>query len=125
MMLARLWVLNFLWLLPLAALALVIQHRRKKIAMERFADPALLERLTSKDQRGRRFLKGLVLLFTLGLLFFALAGPRWGSSYHEVSQKGVDIMILVDVSPSMLRVTVGFAPDDAQQFLAVFGLLAI
>ena len=46
-------------------------------------------------------------LFTISLLFFldsffALAGPRWGSHYQEVSQKGVDIMILVDVSPSML-----------------------
>ncbi len=35
-------------------------------------------------------------------MVFALAGPRWGSHYQEVSQKGVDIMILVDVSPSML-----------------------
>jgi Ca-activated chloride channel family protein len=37
-----------------------------------------------------------------GLILFALAGPRWGSHYEEVSQKGVDIMILVDVSASML-----------------------
>jgi Ca-activated chloride channel family protein len=102
MMLARLWMLNFLWFLPLVVLGLIVQNRKKKKAMERFADPELLERLTVKDHRGRRFLKGILLLFTLGLLIFALAGPRWGSSYQEVSQKGVDIMILVDVSPSML-----------------------
>ncbi|HDH98529.1 MAG TPA: VWA domain-containing protein [Deltaproteobacteria bacterium] len=35
-------------------------------------------------------------------MVFALAGPRWGSHFQEVSQKGVDIMIAVDVSPSML-----------------------
>ena len=35
-------------------------------------------------------------------MLFALAGPRWGSHYEEVSQKGVDIMLLIDVSPSML-----------------------
>jgi len=102
MMLERLWMLNFLWFLPLVILGLIIQNRKKIKAMERFADPELLERLTVKDHRGRRFLKGILLLFTLGLLIFALAGPRWGSSYQEVSQKGVDIMILVDVSPSML-----------------------
>jgi len=102
MMLARLWILNFMWFLPLVVLALIVQNRKKKKTMERFADAALLERLTAKDHRGRRFLKGILLLFTLGLLIFALAGPRWGSSYQEVSQKGVDIMILVDVSPSML-----------------------
>ena len=102
MMLARLWMLNFMWFLRLVVLGLIVQNRKKKKAMERFADPELLERLTAKDHRGRRFLKGVLLLFILGLLIFALAGPRWGSSYQEVSQKGVDIMILVDVSPSML-----------------------
>ena len=96
------WILNFLWLLPLTGLALVIYSRQKKKAMERVADPDLLARLTGEVQVGRRFLKGLLLLSSLGLMLFALAGPRWGSHYQEVSQKGVDIMILVDVSPSML-----------------------
>jgi Ca-activated chloride channel family protein len=96
------WILNFLWLLPLAALALIIYNRQRKRAMEGFADPELLARLTGKERKGRAFLKGLLMLGALGLMLFALAGPRWGSHYQEVSQKGVDIMILVDVSPSML-----------------------
>jgi Ca-activated chloride channel family protein len=99
---AHFWILNFLWLLPLAALALIIYGRQRKRAMEGFADPALLARLTGKYQKRRTFLKGLLMLGALGLMLFALAGPRWGSHYQEVSQKGVDIMILVDVSPSML-----------------------
>ena len=102
MTLAKLWILNFLWFLPLVVLGLIVRNRKKKQAMARFAEPELLDRLTVEDHRGRGFLKGLLLLSTLGLLIFALAGPRWGSSYQEVSQKGVDIMILVDVSPSML-----------------------
>lgn len=99
---AHLWILHFLWLLPLLALALIIYGRQKKKATERFADPELLIRLTGKDQRQRRFLKGVLLLVILGLMLFALAGPRWGSHLQEVSQKGVDIMILIDVSRSML-----------------------
>lgn len=99
---ARFWVLHFMWVLPLAGLTLVIYSRRKKKAMDKVADPDLLARLTGQDQMGRRFLKGLLLLSSLGLMLFALAGPRWGSHYQEVSQKGVDIMVLVDVSPSML-----------------------
>jgi len=102
MTLSHLWILNFLWLLPLVALALIIQSRKKKRALEMFADPHLLERLTALDHRGLRFFKALLLLLSLGLMLFALAGPRWGSRYEEVSQKGVDIMILVDVSASML-----------------------
>ncbi|MBW1766629.1 MAG: VWA domain-containing protein, partial [Deltaproteobacteria bacterium] len=99
---AHLWILHFLWLLPLLALALIICSRQKKKATERFADPELLIRLTGKDQKQRRFLKGVLLLVILGLMIFALAGPRWGSHLQEVSRKGVDIMILVDVSRSML-----------------------
>lgn len=102
MNLSHLWMLNLLWLLPLAAVALIVQSRKKKRAMREFADPHLLDRLTALDHRGRRFIKALLLLLSLGLMLFALAGPRWGSHYEEVSQKGVDIMLLIDVSPSML-----------------------
>lgn len=102
MTLAHLWVLHFFWLLPVAALALIICNRRRKKAMERFAEPELLARLTGEYQGGRRFLKGILLLSGLALMLVALAGPRWGSHYQEVSRKGVDIMILVDVSPSMM-----------------------
>jgi Ca-activated chloride channel family protein len=102
MNLSHLWMLNLLWLLPLAAVALIVQGRQKKRALRVFADPHLLERLAALDHRGRRFIKALLLLVSLGLMLFALAGPRWGSHYEEVSQKGVDIMLLIDVSPSML-----------------------
>jgi Ca-activated chloride channel family protein len=102
MNLSHLWMLNLLWLLPLAAVALIVQNRKKKRAMQAFADPHLLDRLTALSHRGRRFIKALLLLLSLGLMLFALAGPRWGSHYEEVSQKGVDIMLLIDVSPSML-----------------------
>ncbi|MDB4265000.1 VWA domain-containing protein, partial [bacterium] len=102
MNLSHLWMLNLLWLLPLAAVALIVQGRKKKRALQAFADPHLLDRLAALDHRGRRFIKALLLLLSLGLMLFALAGPRWGSHYEEVSQKGVDIMLMIDVSPSML-----------------------
>ncbi len=99
---SRLWILNFLWLMPLAVFVLVVYGRQRKKAIERLADLDLLTRLTGKSRKGRSFLKGFFLLSGLGLMIFALAGPRWGSHYQEVTQKGVDIVILVDVSPSML-----------------------
>ncbi len=101
MKLTHVWLLHFFWLLPLAGVALAVYGRQKKKAMERFADPGLLAQLTGQDLKRRRFFKALFLLTALALMLFALAGPRWGSHYQEVSQKGVDIMILVDVSPSM------------------------
>ena len=98
---SHLWTLHFLWLLPLTLLALIINNRQRKRAMEKFADPELMERLTDQARKGKRFFKGFLLIAAMGLMLFALSGPRWGSHYQEVTQKGVDIMILVDVSPSM------------------------
>lgn len=99
---AYVWVLHFLWILPIAGFALIVQHRSRRRAMERFADPALMVRLTLDDHKGKRFVKGILLFCTLGILLFAMAGPRWGNRYQEVSRKGVDIMVLVDVSRSMM-----------------------
>jgi Ca-activated chloride channel family protein len=102
MRLAHLWILHFLWLVPLTAVALVVAARKQRQAMEAFADAALLERLTGPEQKRNFFFKGFLLLSVMALMLFALAGPQWGSHYQEISQKGVDIMLLVDVSPSML-----------------------
>jgi Ca-activated chloride channel family protein len=99
--LTHVWLLHFLWLLPLAGVALKVSGRQKKKAMGRLAEPELLAQLTGQDLKRRRFFKGLLLLTAWALMLFALAGPRWGSHYQEVSQKGVDIMIVVDVSSSM------------------------
>ena len=102
MTLANHWVLHFLWLLPLVAAALVVSSRQKRRSLEAFVDPHLLARHTDEDRRGGRLLKGLLLLASLGLMLFSLAGPRWGSHYQEISRKGVDIVVVVDVSGSML-----------------------
>jgi Ca-activated chloride channel family protein len=102
MNLSHTWVLNFLWLVPITALLFIVCNRQRTRAMERFAEPELLDRLTGDIRRGRRIIRSAFLLAALGLMFLALAGPRWGSHYQEVSQKGVDIMIVLDVSSSML-----------------------
>ncbi len=102
MTLAYPWILLLLWLLPIAGLALAAHYRHKGKALARFAEPELLDRLTGAIVRGRRFVKAALILAALGLMLFGLAGPRWGSHYQEVSQKGVDIIILADVSQSML-----------------------
>lgn len=102
MNLAHPWILHFLWLAPLAALLLVVHYRQRMRGMERFADPELLRRLTGDIRRGRRILQSACLLAALILMILALTGPRWGSHYQEVTQKGVDILITLDVSRSML-----------------------
>jgi hypothetical protein len=57
---AHLWVLNFLWLLPLVIVALIFDRRQKRRWWAQFAQEPLLPRLTGAEQRGRSFLKGLL-----------------------------------------------------------------
>ena len=99
---AHLWILHFLWLVPLTAVALIVVGRKRQQAMEAFADATLLKRLTGAEQKRHAFFKGFCLLTSIAMILVALAGPQWGSHYQEISQKGVDIILLVDVSPSML-----------------------
>ena len=96
------WILHFLWLLPLTAVTFVVVTRKRRQALARFAENPLLNRLTPEDSRGRRVVKAGFCLVALGCMLLALAGPRWGSHYQEVTQKGVDIVIALDLSPSML-----------------------
>ncbi len=99
---ARPWGLSLLALVPLIFIVLIIEARLRKRSLERFADPGLLERLSGKASPGRSFLKGLFFLLGAACAITALAGPRWGSHYEEVRHKGVDIMVLLDTSRSML-----------------------
>lgn len=102
---ARPWCLSLLALLPLILLALVVEARVGKRRLRAFAQDELLERLTGKVTPGSAFLKALALLLGAGCALVALAGPRWGTHYEEIRHKGVDIVVAVDTSPSML------APD--------------
>ncbi|MBW2109091.1 MAG: VWA domain-containing protein [Deltaproteobacteria bacterium] len=102
MRLAHLWILHFLWLIPALGVGLIISTRKRNKALAAFADTDLLPRLTGPKQPRKVLLKGLLFLGALAFMLVALAGPQWGSHYQEVHRKGVDIMLVVDVSRSML-----------------------
>ena len=99
---ARPELLHLLILVPIVGLALIMQIRMRGRAMRRFADPGLIERLAGRPSGGTVFTKALFFLLGLCCMLVALAGPRFGSHYEEVSRKGVDIMVAVDTSASML-----------------------
>lgn len=98
---AHAWILHFLWMVPVVGLVLYLAERKRHKDLSAFADAALLPRLVPASG-GMRFVKGLLKLWALACLILALAGPRWGSHYEEIQQKGVDILVLLDVSRSML-----------------------
>ncbi len=76
--------------------------RARRAAMERFAHKELLEQLSSRLDYGKRFLKTLLMILAVAFIIFALMRPQWGFHWEEVKRKGVDILIALDTSKSML-----------------------
>jgi Ca-activated chloride channel family protein len=87
---------------PATALLIIWAHRRQRTALSRLGNSALLRRLTdSVNWRGRRR-QAALRLAALSLLFIALARPQWGSESTEVEQEGLQVIVALDVSQSML-----------------------
>jgi len=91
-----------LWLLVPVALLLLHGHRRRRRARERFADAAMAPRLMPRRTRARAWARDGLLLAGLASLVLAGARPLWGLYFDTVTRKGADLMVLLDVSRSML-----------------------
>lgn len=95
-------ILFFLWaVLPVSWLLVLGIGRRKKI-MARFADPALYPSLLPGFNTRARWVKAILVVFALIPAVFALAGPLMGFRWEKTTARGVDIMIALDCSRSML-----------------------
>ena len=94
--------LTVLILVPLIALFPWWAERRKQAMLARLGNLPLLEQLAIMvNRRGLRWRTGLWLL-ALAAATFALARPQWGTEVQTVEQQGVEIMVALDVSKSML-----------------------
>ena len=95
----------FLWgllSLPLFALLFIYAyHRRKKLAA-RFVSLSMLPKLSTSVSPWRRLAKVTLLLFAIAFLFVALARPQWGRKIEHIERRGLDLVLLQDISLSML-----------------------
>lgn len=90
-----------LGILPLVAVLLVWARRRREEAAARFAEPAMQRRLLPAAAQARLRWKGGLLLLALALMIVAAARPRFGLYFESVSQRGADLLVVLDVSRSM------------------------
>jgi Ca-activated chloride channel family protein len=94
--------LYLLILLPLLALFYAYMSARKRKAIAEFGDPGLLATLMPLRSPKRELLKFVLVLVALALVIVGVAGPRFGSKLQQVKQEGVELIIALDVSNSML-----------------------
>lgn len=95
-------LLHVLWIAPLfGALVYWITIRRRSVLKTLFGCEANESRVTTLSL-GRRYIRLWLLLGAILLLCVAYARPRWGWRILPFSARGRDLMILMDVSKSML-----------------------
>jgi Ca-activated chloride channel family protein len=92
----------FLLVVPVGLLMLILRGLSRRRALSRAIDPELAERLTPSLSPGLGTLKGLLLLGALAFLLLAAARPRWGEKLQLYKGRGIDVVIAIDASKSML-----------------------
>jgi Ca-activated chloride channel family protein len=102
---ARIRSPEWLWaeLIVVALAALLTKAARARAArLAALVAPKLQTRLIGGLAPGRRQLKVCLQLFALATGIFSLCGLQYGFAWEEVHQRGIDIVVALDVSDSML-----------------------
>lgn len=94
------------WIVLGLALFFIWALRSKKRAMRKFAEDKLLDEIAASVNFKRQTMKSLGIIVVLILSVLALMRPQWGFQWQEVKRKGLDILIAIDVSKSMLATDV-------------------
>lgn len=94
--------LYLLILIPLFIAGYIFYSYRIKQKIKRFCDEDLYEKLTPKRSRAMQNTKFALLMAALAFFIFALANPQTGSSLEKGKVQGIDIMLCMDISNSML-----------------------
>ena len=85
---------------------LIMLYRRlalmRRTQLEKFVGSTFLDNLTRHLAPRRRHLKSALILLAVFLICTALARPQYGYVWTEIRQKGIDILIAIDTSKSML-----------------------
>jgi len=98
---SKIWLWGLLWL-PVLALAYWLFLQWRKNAIARFGEWNLVEQLMDGFSAKRQHIKFLLWLFTIAFIILGLTNPQMGTRLEKVKRQGVDVVIALDVSKSML-----------------------
>ena len=94
--------LYLLVLIPILALIRFITYRNQKKRLRRFGEPALLKELMPDVSRFRPLVKFWLLQAALALLIVMLARPQMGTKISQEKRVGIETIIVMDISNSMM-----------------------
>ncbi|MDN5288571.1 MAG: hypothetical protein JWR38_4845 [Mucilaginibacter sp.] len=97
--------INILWgllAIPVLLLLFLVVSRWKRKAVASLGEKAVVKLMMPQVSFSRPWLKFIFFLVAYASLIVGMADPQLGSKTEEVKRKGADLMILLDVSNSML-----------------------
>ena len=94
--------LYLLLVLPILGILITWSSARHQAALQRLGDGILLRRLSANLNPRKRRLKTVLQLLALLLIITAVARPLWGTQVSVKVQEGVQVLVVLDVSSSML-----------------------
>jgi Ca-activated chloride channel family protein len=94
--------LYLLLILPILITLYIYAIVRKKKELKKYGNPELLAELMPEVSHKRRHWKFWLLFGAITVMVFVIAGPQFGSKLETVKHQGVEIMVCLDVSNSML-----------------------
>ncbi len=94
--------LFIIWAVPLILLFFLYGSRRRKRILDLFAGMRGQAAIVPQNLSLRRWIKAVLILVAVLFIALALAGPQYGYVWEEIEQQGVDLVILLDCSRSML-----------------------
>jgi len=94
--------LYLLLVLPVLVTFYIIAGINRRKAIRKYGNPALLQQLMPEVSPKRQHLKFWILFAAVAALIFVIAGPQFGSKLETVKRNGVEIMVCLDVSNSMM-----------------------
>ena len=96
---------TYLWLLcllPLLFLLRVASHFKQKKRLRQLGDPLLLKQLMPDVSKVRRTVKFWLVMGALAMLILVLARPQMGTHVSHDNRQGIEAIICMDISNSML-----------------------
>ena len=94
--------LSWLWLVLMVGIVLFVSSIARRRAIKKFATTNLIQRLFPGGTACRQVARSLITIAAMCLLVVGLVDVRWGKTWREVPQKGIDVVFALDISRSML-----------------------
>lgn len=113
--------LYLLLIIPFLAAFFIYSMKRKKNAIKKFGNIAIIKQLMPDVSLKRQSLKYWLISAAIIIFIFLIAGPQFGTKLETVKRKGIEVMVCLDVSKSMLSTDI--SPDRLEKSKQVLSKL--